>query len=150
MFRCPNCGKVHKIKLKDGHSLLATKNMDKIWYVKEPFYEGNLAKALTNMLFEMRVDNEYPGYTKDGSKEIVADNDIVECSYCNHKAVFSDFVEAAVNPVDYFDKEQMCSCGGELWIDRIPYSNRYGLQCEDCGWIKPKSVVSGNDDPTLT
>lgn len=147
MFRCPNCARVHKLRLNPERSILPDTNMTAFWLVKEPFYQGNMAKAFTNMLVKMDLNPEAPGYDENGNLIIPMEAEC-KCSFCDHVDSFEEFHNAWVTPIDYFDAEQLCHCGTELWMDRIPYTNKYGLVCDRCGWVKPDSIVSGNADTT--
>lgn len=147
MFRCPSCAKVHKVFVNTTHSVLANKDMNTFWYVKEPFAKGTVAQAFNNMLFKMNTDADHIGENEFGQK-VVSMDDVCKCSSCDHVALFGDFYDAHLNPIDYFDAEELCSCGEELWMDQVPGMKRYGLVCDACGWVKPDSIVSGNADTT--
>lgn len=143
MFRCPECAKVGKILISKEQSILANRDMNKFTVLKEPFYTGNLAQALMNLRQQMSLDDL--GYDEHG-KLIISEEDTVVCYLCGHSDEYHIFKEAWQEPMDFFDAENLCSCGEEIWMDRIPNTNKFGLQCDKCGWVKPKSVVSTSEN----
>lgn len=148
MFRCPKCAKVHKLKLVGvDYAILPTTDMDEFWLVREPFYTGNLAKAFMNMLIKMDLDPERAGYNEKGEL-VIQPSTACKCSFCDHEDAFDVFLDAWQNPINYFDAENLCHCGTELWMDRVPKGRGYGMVCERCGWVKPNSVVSGSAEVT--
>lgn len=72
-----------------------------------------------------------------------------ECPACHETHSMEDWIAASEQPMEFFDVENLCGCGGELWMDRIPYTNKYGLICEKCEWVKPAVIVSGSADATV-
>ena len=44
-------------------------------------------------------------------------NSTMQCKACEHKDTVSSFANAYANPMLYFDAENLCDCGGEVWID---------------------------------
>ena len=67
----------------------------------------------------------------------------VKCMECKETIEMADAKLAFADPSAFFEEENICHCGGELWIDQIHNTPTYGLVCEECGWIKPKSGISG-------
>lgn len=148
MFRCPGCGRVHKVPLTPNYSILSNKDMNTFHIIKEPFYkDGNLLKAFQSILKEVTDVEEAIHFVQDTSGETVLFNQT--CPLCHTESSLEDWMEAWKRPIDFFDAEQLCSCGEELWMDRIPYTNRFGLVCDKCEWVKPQSSLSGSADATV-
>jgi hypothetical protein len=146
MFRCPGCAKVYKMPLNQDYSLLANRNMDKFHVIKEPFYkDGNLARAFANM-HEVKDIFDVAAFLHEKKSPAVQD---AKCPSCGEVHTIQEWQDALENPMDYFDAENLCGCGGELWMDRIPFSNKYGMVCEKCEWVKPNVVVSGSGDASV-
>lgn len=148
MFRCPSCAKVYKLPLNKNYSILANKDMNKFNVVKEPFFkDGNLAKAFCNLLLEVSSIHEAIDFVESKGERLASTN--IECPACKEENSIDDWDQAHKEPMDFFDAEHLCGCGGEMWMDRLPYSNKYGLVCDECGWFKPNFVVSGSADATI-
>lgn len=139
MFRCPCCAKVSKIRLTKGHSLLISKDMDKLWLVKEPIRLAGLNEWIPNDLGVMAHLLE----TKELELDTQGDN-FLECPSCSTWSKFEAWNHAWNFPGDFFNADQLCHCGGELWYDPIPGTNKYGLVCEDCGWVKKGRTISSS------
>src|SRR5205085_11327205 len=73
------------------------------------------------------------------------DHEHLACPSCQNVHSFEKYVEAWNNPTEFFDIEEICWCGGELWWDRVPKSSRYALVCERCEWENPKDIISGHE-----
>lgn len=71
------------------------------------------------------------------------DDEKIPCPFCKVENTFADWNKAWEHPGEFFDGDNLCGCGGELWFDRVIGSNRFALACERCGWEKPKAVLSG-------
>lgn len=41
----------------------------------------------------------------------------VKCMTCGHKGLVKQFIDAYDNPMKYFDSDNLCECGGEIWND---------------------------------
>lgn len=146
MFRCPNCARIHKIRISENYSLMSNENSDVFHLIKEPFFKDNdILKAFASMRKVKDIYEAAEYLMKIGEHPV---NDY-KCDSCQETHDLKTWMDAYENPMDYFDAEQLCHCGEELWMDRIPYTNRYGLICEKCGWVKPKVVVSGSADATV-
>jgi hypothetical protein len=123
MFRCTSCASMKKfILFNDGYDL-------------------------------HYVDNEHCFYLVDEStqKKITSSSDLLyfmnkisECSSCKNHDTLQALNDAYNNPMDTFDKENICICGTELWLDRIPNSNSWAMVCDDCGWYDKSKIYSGS------
>lgn len=113
-FRCPQCGQAHE--------MVTAK------------YTFTMDKEMTKIL----VDDIDP----TGGIHITW-NEEVTCKECSTANDIQDWVTAFEDPLMFFDMEQLCHCGGELWMDQIPGTRNYGFVCEKCNWVKPKAVVNG-------
>lgn len=139
MFRCPACAKVTKLPLTKGHTLLAHKDLNRWTIEKTPVSIPGKVAEVTSLSDLIDKLNEH-GLELDAQ----GDN-YLECYICQVASKFEAWVKAWDFPGDFFDADQLCGCGGELWFDKIIGSNRFALQCETCGWIKPRAVISGHE-----
>lgn len=138
MFRCPSCAKVHKLKLTNNHSLLISRDMDRLWIAKEPIRLVDLHTSVENDLAAVAKALE----ARNLALDLKEDNSL-ECVCCGEWNTFEQWNHAWKFPGDFFDADQICQCGGELWYDRVPGQNFYALVCEECGWVKKNKVISG-------
>lgn len=140
MFRCPCCAKVWKMPLTNGYSLLAHKDLNKWYIVKEPISLYSTFEPVED-LTELSIKLKELGITF----QTKGDN-YVECPACGTYSKTEAWVRAWEYPSDFFDADHICSCGGELWWDKIPGTPRYALVCEKCDWVKPKAIISGHEE----
>ena len=70
------------------------------------------------------------------------DGEIV-CAKCDEELSLMDARNAFNEPGQFFDAENLCHCGGELWMDNVPGTKNYAFVCEKCDWVKPRVAVSG-------
>lgn len=141
MFRCPQCAKSHKLKLTNGHSLLMPKSMLILYIVKEPIEMTSKFIPVTNTILDVAKaleEHDLRFDFQDGTK--------LQCFMCKEWSEFDDWVKAWDLPGDYFDADNLCTCGGELWYDNVPGTHYFGLVCEECGFVKPRSAISGGAD----
>lgn len=145
MFRCPACARVWKLKLTNNYALLANKNMNRFDIVKEPIrITGKMATLYGETQDDLVIS--LATHLKGTGLQLQSKGDhYLECSACKCWSKFEAWLKAWKSPGDFFDGDQLCACGGEMWFDRIPGSNRYALICEDCGWVKPRVVISGHE-----
>lgn len=40
-----------------------------------------------------------------------------KCMICGHKDLVKKMIDAYENPMKYFDTQNLCTCGGEIWRD---------------------------------
>lgn len=113
-FRCPECGQAHEMIVKDSKFTM-NKEMTELKINGEPFFDG---------------------------AGIDGDQDVT-CGECEGTHDIQNWILAFKEPLRFFETEQLCHCGGELWMDQIPGTRNYGFVCDDCNWVKPKAVVSG-------
>lgn len=75
---------------------------------------------------------------------LAADELEITCK-CGHAQDITDARTAFEDPLEFFETENLCHCGKELWFDKVPGTNVYALICDDeeCGWIKRTGAVSG-------
>jgi hypothetical protein len=153
MFRCPHCARVYKLPLSKNYSLIANHDMNRFTVMNERVYEeGEKAKNLARqfLAFEheaLSLTDAYQ-YVQSMGEEIHP-NDPISCPACHQEALLSTWKEAFESPIDFFDAEHLCGCGNELWMDRIPGTNKYGMVCDRCGWHKKDTIVSGSADVTV-
>lgn len=135
MFRCPNCAQCQSIDLvlKNGekYKVIMNKEMD-----KATFSNGILTIDPEHALHE--------SVSKRVKEEISLEQNI-ECPKCNEVSTLEKFLDAKENTLNYHEMpdNQLCHCGGELWMDNIPGTTKYGFVCDKCNWVKPKKVVNG-------
>lgn len=132
MFRCPNCGQSQKMKVSLPNNEEMTLYMD----ANTEQYAMVVGGAL------------HPKSEEKGQfyKEQLLNTDasqLTQCHNCYDTHEIEVWIEAYKVPLKYFEMAELCHCGGELWMDQIPGSNKFGFVCEDCEWVKPNKVVSG-------
>jgi hypothetical protein len=71
--------------------------------------------------------------------------DNLQCPRCDAVHPFVKWNDAWINPGDYFEADDLCACGGELWWSHLPDRPAYAHVCERCGWVRPKAIVSGTE-----
>lgn len=67
----------------------------------------------------------------------------VVCNKCDEPLSLMDAKNAFQHPGQFFDAENLCHCGGELWMDQVPNTKVFAFVCEKCDWVKPRAGVSG-------
>lgn len=133
MFRCPHCGQGKEIHYRGTRNEKITVIMeDTMQKVDSVIYKDNTCLPEQAEKFVKMMTNINKG-TQD-----------VQCTKCKETNPLDKWVEAYTDPLKYFEMESLCHCGGELWMDKIPGTSSYGFVCEDCGWVKPKAIVSGS------
>lgn len=115
MFRCPSCAQAHQMKIDD--QTIFTQN-----------------KEMTTL---------YLNQNEVESDTTLRSNPDVACTKCHEVNPLKLWEDAFADPGRYFDADNLCHCGGELWMDQIPGTSTYGFVCDDCKWVKPKHTVSG-------
>ena len=74
-----------------------------------------------------------------------------KCITCGYKDLVKHFMDAYNNPMRYFDADNLCDCGGEIWNDiecikkdieqeenftgsqrTVPMSIKHIIRCEKC------------------
>ncbi len=115
-FRCPNCGQAQELNVQ-GVQIKMNEEMDTMTFQKEG---------------------------KDISPMTVIPNENIQCHKCLDQSFMTeDWIEAFEDPLKFFEMEELCHCGGELWMDKIPGTTSFGFVCEKCEWVKPRKRVSG-------
>lgn len=152
-FRCPECGQAHEMLFPVNNNaelviLTQSQTMSEV-YVNVAFGD-NLS----------RIPEDHPDYetiAKQINAYVIEYDDSgrrikknipdtkVRCRKCEKESPIKNWFEAFDEPLKYFETENMCHCGGELWMDKLPGSNRFVWSCDDCGWVKPNAVVSGGE-----
>lgn len=143
MFRCPSCAKVWKLPLQHDLCLFMNKDLNKITIEYQPIRWSGPYKVIEDL--EHLADT----MVQDNNLQFI-DADNIPCPTCGNIHSFVKWNEAWNTPGDFFDGDQLCSCGGEMWFEKVPGSNRYALACEDCGWEKPKVRISGGEGTLVT
>ena len=119
MFRCPKCGQARRMTIREGE-LYQPMTMDKTYKL----IEGKAPVLVT----EFDFINNFA---------------VIKCHACDEGSPSVDWKDAWDNPMKIFDADNLCHCGGELWMDQVPNTPHYAFICEKCDWVKPKSTVSG-------
>lgn len=97
MFRCPKCRARKEFKVrKTGYCYKVVSDPLKFKSDRSGTTLGKSSKDMN--------DIQYKHYT-------------MSCSACGHKDKVSNFKEAFYNPIDLFDTDNLCDCGGEVWQD---------------------------------
>jgi hypothetical protein len=93
-----------------------------------------------------RVPKDHPDFDVivESIQNYPADASVI-CDECHTTSPAKYWLEAVEEPLKFFETENMCHCGGELWMDQLPGSNRFAWTCDNCGWIKPNAFVSGGE-----
>lgn len=132
MIRCTKCGQSKEFSLKNS--------MDEtIVFVLDD---------MGTKVVGSKIDDVALGQDMNEAVEaaIIAASDLeVTCVKCNEENHIVDARTAFEDPLEYFETENLCHCGKELWMDQIPGTRTYAFICDDeeCGWIKPTGAVSG-------
>lgn len=135
MFRCPKCGQgkeMHYRGTRREELILTMKNtmeeIEEIFY-KHTHYRPEAAKERVDQYLAMLEKNQ---------------DQTIKCPSCeSNEYTLEQWREAKTEPLKYFEMENLCHCGGELWMDQIPGTTSYGFVCDKCNWVKPNAKVSG-------
>lgn len=135
MFRCPSCAQAHEIRvvLKNGEPYAVRQNKEMTEVI---FHNG---------MIEIDKDHALHESTEKRIKEETDMEQLVECPECQEVNTLANYIEAKVDTLKYHEMndDQLCHCGGELWMDQIPGTPKFGFVCDKCSWVKPKKVVNG-------
>lgn len=139
-FRCPNCGQAHAMVVDEVKQLSIEQTPNGSYAVKVKIITPHATHEATinqDLWHDMLDEN----LTQPGS--------LMYCPACAKDAPRWQWNDAYHSAFKYFDmdSDQLCHCGGELFMDQIPGTNRFGLICEKCNWVKPRATVSGDSDP---
>lgn len=139
LVRCPKCGQSHCVIVKDGPNLL--------------MLGRDFKKNEFRVIIDSFTEEEIPGlvykenncskvtYFKDLQKivsEIKKEVDFVVnnetemfCPVCKESTSFIEWKKAFLNPLEYFETEQLCNvCGGEVVTKLIKRKTVH--KCEVC------------------
>lgn len=131
-FRCPYCGQAHELRFTfEAEDLRLKQNptMDTVWLER-------IRNGVTERFNE--DEREYDHYV-----HALANMIKIPCHHCHETAPKWRWTHAYQNPLLYFETENICHCGGEMYYQGSPGTDRFGLICEKCNWIKPGSAISG-------
>jgi predicted RNA-binding Zn-ribbon protein involved in translation (DUF1610 family) len=142
MFRCPHCGQAQEIVLNERMSVINV-NEKKDGHGLEGTYlavQGSLPDTWTEVNreakdeFKLMIVQFYP------TGDIPCVNP--DCGELEH---IDNWLKTWEDPLysGHLESENLCHCGGELWMDKIEGTNQYAFICEDCGWVNPNTKVSG-------
>lgn len=138
LFRCPKCGQAHKMMMITSEAYVVLTQNDRMTETYLNVDAGALGMT--------RVPSDHPDFDPIvQSIEQYPAEGMIACDECKGIAPAKDWFYAAEEPLKFFETENMCHCGGELWMDKLPGSDRFGWTCDDCGWIKPNALVSGGE-----
>lgn len=77
---------------------------------------------------------------EDGKNEFVNGDfplDIcVKCPLCQKRLPLVNWFMAGIEPLMFFDTEELCRCGGEFWLE-IASGLQTVSRCDRCGQIRP-------------
>lgn len=120
-FRCPNCGQSAVVWSDKVPVVRDIVNGNKCFEVS-PAFEVEKAESFTyERACELSADQV----------SIVCNEDAVcQCPRCEHVDQTQAFIDAYLEPLKYFEVEQLCPlCGDELCIS-IDNNNQQGWKCE--------------------
>lgn len=70
------------------------------------------------------------------------------CPNCKESSSTAFWFDCWADPLlsDKLETENLCHCGGELYLEEIPNSmpRKFGWVCEKCNWVKPTGLLSGS------
>lgn len=150
MFRCPHCAAIYKLPLSENYSLVASYQLDKFVIKNERVYKEGIKTnnfATQILAYEREVNDlqEAFRYVQEKGEETYY-NLPIECPACHKEALLANWKEAFEDPISIFGTEHLCRCGNELWMDRIPGTNKYVMICDSCKWYNKNTIVSGSSD----
>lgn len=131
MIRCKECGQSKAFSLKNANGEDIHFELNEInTHVVKADTEADVLEQEIALAVETAL--------------LAADELEITCK-CGHTQDISEARTAFEDPLEYFETENLCHCGKELWMDQIPGTRTYAFICDDeeCGWIKPKGAVSG-------
>jgi hypothetical protein len=151
MIRCPNCGQAHSMTVEykgDVYLVKLNEEMtEQTLFVngvpadgKNPKREEWI-KQFEKIPVDTVVKCDECHEVKTTVQRVVKDGDMTT-EKLKHNTI-KDWLDAFEDPLKFFEMEQLCHCGGELWMDHIPGTTQYGFVCEECNWVKPRATVSG-------
>jgi len=59
----------------------------------------------------------------------------VQCPACLAASPLASWVLCAHNPLDFFDTDNLCKCGGEMWYTISQEHPRGIIMCDRCGQV---------------
>lgn len=131
-FRCPYCGQAHELRFTyETYDLRLKQDMmlSTLWL--ERYKDGKFFN-------DYRSDNAIFKRAMNALTNLID----IPCHICRETAPKWRWTHAYQSPLLYFETEHICHCGGEMYLEPDPLGNHY-MRCEDCGWVKPGSAVSG-------
>lgn len=137
MIRCKECGQSREFELTNVGGQIITFTMNELGTVIEK------ASIIDNSIGETATEEEIIVAVEAA---ILASSELnMTCSRCKAEENINVLRTAFEDPLEYFESENLCHCGKELWFDKIPGTNIYALICDDeeCNWIKRTGAVSG-------
>ena len=158
MFRCPSCAQGYVMPLAN-HTIYTSRDMSKTM-ITIPFEEkkgsivGNTMKQVClGEYFNIADPDSIQNLSDQYRVELLAfdnHNKDVCCPNCMQTNDFQKWIDAYRRPSHYFEEEHLCSCGDELWLERMP-TGRYGFYCESCASFSQmaKQTFSGSGDNTI-
>jgi predicted RNA-binding Zn-ribbon protein involved in translation (DUF1610 family) len=143
MFRCPHCGQAQIMPTK-----LMTGPTEGIYLINSDVGRTGFGLDKTFLADEKAPANTWKEIDRENPEAL---KDIiwmaVECPKCHEVASSEDWFRTWNDPLtsEHLESENLCHCGGELWMDRVPnvYPPQYAYVCDKCQWVKPRVRVSG-------
>lgn len=141
MFRCPKCAQSRRMELKLPNEEKATlRNSKDLKEMKMFIVAGD------DDFIGVEVAEDHPQRKEYEQLLMQVDREQIICCFsCQIEEKLNEFILAFSNPMDYFEADNLCRCGGEFWMDNIPGTKDYGFVCEKCNYVKPKEKVSGGE-----
>lgn len=138
-FRCPYCGQAHELKFTyDARDLTIKQNKQ----LTERYIEEVDKSSIVHQTFKYEEGSE--SYDQLITK--VFNEMDVACWTCRKTAPKWRWTHAFDKPLLYFQTEEICHCGGELYYQKIVGTDSFGMVCEKCGDYDKNKRMSGSAD----
>lgn len=147
MFRCPFCGQAHSINI----DLVGERLWSSLYHpidIVDGYYECQESEEV--FVITITESSIEIGY-EDGSyvpvfqgTELVLDimEDRFNCPECGSEFWIEHWIECFKDPLKYrFESEDLCACGGELYMEQIEGTKKIQWKCEKCNWAKLEKII---------
>ncbi|WP_422661653.1 hypothetical protein ACK8P5_26385 (plasmid) [Paenibacillus sp. EC2-1] len=133
-FRCPCCGYAHKMFLTADIKLKQDETLNNL-YIEVTNLAG-LHIVPYGPMFHQLIEGKSSEYPPEIE---------IPCMHCGEESPRWKWHDAYKNAYRHLDMDgdQLCHCGGELYMEQIPGTPKYGMVCERCSWVKPRAIISG-------
>lgn len=117
-FRCPKCAQAQEV-----HQVLTDENTD-----------GEQSEVLiTTASPDGKMFNDSGDSITSWTHDIEFDAE-AHCPKCEESSDFRDWIRAFDQPLVFFETENLCHCGGEMWAEFKRGS--FVMVCEKCDHVK--------------